>query len=476
MRRPIWIALLLLGSLALVCQAAPDAPADPKVTLSFKQETIPAALTALFRQAGLSYRLEGVEAGALQGTITSQLVDAPLPTAVRLVLRQAKPALVSRRESNGSYVFSLPPAAATPNPPLSSPVVPAPLPRSDKQGLPASARLSQPAVPSPPNSRFPLVRTVSIHGREPLQALHMTEAADFWLNRSTYKPYAEEIRLKLTTAAGPLSWDEIESFKMTAAAIGLDASFRHKKGRPLKEEVRPVLAAIDETMSANGYTGLSKDVQGLLEASAFSYWVCRNFYWDDSKDSKRVALNVDVPGLINSDLPSGTCMDCAIFLRETLREAAMLSGSGASAHYVHVARIRDGRSKGHAICGVKSAGGILWPVDPPLRVLEDYQRCVWDRFPLASFRVCPMSEAEWAVFMVNYADENDISQVRYQAERKRQGKKVFPLTGPFGDPQVIFNFGNTGPGSRGFKEWERLNSQRAALAPLTQWLEKRGRG
>lgn len=60
MKKTAWTVLLLLACSAVSTQAALAPPAaEPKVTLSLKQEAVPAALAALFRQARLSYRLEG---------------------------------------------------------------------------------------------------------------------------------------------------------------------------------------------------------------------------------------------------------------------------------------------------------------------------------------------------------------------------------------------------------------------------------
>ena len=421
----------------------------------------------------------------------------PLSTALRLILREAKPPLVFRREPDGSYVLSLRPAAPAPPPVVASPTPAAPILPRERLPAPSPPPASGtserkaagsgtgtrvaggPGTSSPSASRFPFIRAKAIDGKALLASLRID---DFWLKRSPYKPYSEETRLKLTTAAGPLNWDEIESLGQSAAAIGLHPSFLHQKGRSLTASVQPVLYAIAEMAGSAGYSGISKDVQGFLEARAFSGWVSRNYIYDKTK-AYRAGVRVKTQGLLNTDIPSGDCTEAAVLLRDCLREAAKLSGSGSRSYFVRVKRLqpfqRDNQ-KSHAIVGVISANGIRWPVDPHVKNVRDYPHADWARTQLSAYTICPMSEAEFSMFMGTYAEQNDIDFFREDEQRIKNGGKRFPLTEggglTQGDKQGMFSLGNNrGAASRFFDEWKERVVERDALAPLAEWLKRNNR-
>jgi hypothetical protein len=98
----------LLPLLFLCLLSLPAKGQTAKVSFSLNQATVEEALRVVFQHGG-QYRLPP---GIVGGAVTAVVQDVPLETALRLVLRQAVPPLIFRREGDVYVIFALPPPAA----------------------------------------------------------------------------------------------------------------------------------------------------------------------------------------------------------------------------------------------------------------------------------------------------------------------------------------------------------------------------
>lgn len=126
----IAIGLLILGG---VTRAAGDK--DGQISIHLTGQSIHEALTRVFQQAGVEFR---EDAPQVHGEVQAQIENVPLPVALRLILRQARPPLAYRVEGGVYHIIPRPetpesaPAAAPATAPPPSPA-PEVSPRTQQQ-------------------------------------------------------------------------------------------------------------------------------------------------------------------------------------------------------------------------------------------------------------------------------------------------------------------------------------------------------
>lgn len=85
----------------------------PKVTVRLDRQTVEAALRRVFESAGQPYRLDAKD---VRGQVSSNLVNVPLPTALRLILSMADPPLAFHRDGEVYVITPRSGAAASAGP------------------------------------------------------------------------------------------------------------------------------------------------------------------------------------------------------------------------------------------------------------------------------------------------------------------------------------------------------------------------
>ena len=126
-------ALIAVGFLLLAggdTRAASEK--DRLVSINLTGQSLHEALTRVFQQAGVEFR---EDAPQIQGEVRAQIENVPLPVALRLILRQAKPPLTFRIEDGVYHIIPRPEAQpAVPSPsPTPMPAVPEVSPWTQQQ-------------------------------------------------------------------------------------------------------------------------------------------------------------------------------------------------------------------------------------------------------------------------------------------------------------------------------------------------------
>lgn len=166
------LPILAVLALVLPCGVPDRAAADekePAITLSLTGQSVHEALERVFQQAHLPFK---EDTPAVTGEVRAQIENVPLPVALRLILRQAKPPLTFRVEEGVYHIIS--------------PQTPETIPPVEKGGvtLPQAAPGTAPAEEPAPWIKTQL---------ENLRALGREYGVQFVYQKPTFKsPFAGE--------------------------------------------------------------------------------------------------------------------------------------------------------------------------------------------------------------------------------------------------------------------------------------------
>lgn len=303
-----------------------------------------------------------------------------------------------------------------------------------------------------------------------------------------WKPYSDEYRKKhLTNNGSALTWEEVEGLKKAATLMAYnDPSVQHVAGRDWKKTPALLTIALDKLLADNGYTGISKDMRGIMELRASSAWTRKTMQYLElpNRRAQGAALKaVNMQALFDQQNPPAICTDSAAVSRSIAREMAKLSGSGLKAYFVEgsvlwPSETRNGQGLGHAWVGGILASGMKMPSDPTPKDLETQKRTDWSKAPM-QFTDCPTDQVSAELFMASYCDKNDMDSWKRNEQRVASGGKDFPPREGIdirqGDKQIMVNLGNNRGNATGhWRRWlEQDQPYRSRLIPLEKWYSER---